>query len=98
MQRCSRCSMSLSVSPHRPLLPAQLHIPILLGALYIPPLFLQPEEKQKASAAFAKLQAAMGVLGITAEEQAAVWRVLAGIHHLGAAGACRGKGCSLLPP
>ncbi|XP_052547067.1 LOW QUALITY PROTEIN: unconventional myosin-XVIIIb [Tympanuchus pallidicinctus] len=51
--------------------------------------FSKPEEKQKASAAFAKLQAAMGVLGITAEEQVAVWRVLAGIHHLGAAGACR---------
>uniref|UniRef100_A0A669PEQ3 Myosin XVIIIB n=1 Tax=Phasianus colchicus TaxID=9054 RepID=A0A669PEQ3_PHACC len=51
--------------------------------------FSKPEEKQKASAAFAKLQAAMGVLGITAEEQMAMWRVLAGIHHLGAAGACR---------
>ncbi|OXB59142.1 hypothetical protein ASZ78_006689, partial [Callipepla squamata] len=51
--------------------------------------FLKPEEKQKASAAFAQLRAAMGVLGITAEEQAALWRVLASIHHLGAAGACR---------
>ncbi|NXJ01508.1 MY18B protein, partial [Psophia crepitans] len=49
----------------------------------------KPEEKQKASAAFARLQAAMGTLGITAEEQAAVWRVLAGIYHLGAAGACK---------
>lgn len=61
---------------------------------------LQPEEKQKASAMFAQLQAAMGTLGITAEEQAAVWRVLAGIYHLGAAGACKGTGgpaspCSL---
>ncbi|XP_064889709.1 unconventional myosin-XVIIIb isoform X2 [Columba livia] len=51
--------------------------------------FAKPEEKQKASAAFAQLQAAMGTLGITAEEQAAVWRVLAGIYHLGAAGACK---------
>ncbi|XP_072207016.1 unconventional myosin-XVIIIb [Excalfactoria chinensis] len=51
--------------------------------------FSKPEEKQKASMAFTKLQAAMDVLGITAEEQMAVWRVLAGIHHLGAAGACR---------
>uniref|UniRef100_A0A8C2TCW5 Myosin XVIIIB n=1 Tax=Coturnix japonica TaxID=93934 RepID=A0A8C2TCW5_COTJA len=51
--------------------------------------FSKPEEKQKASVAFTKLQAAMDVLGITAEEQVAVWRVLAGIHHLGAAGACR---------
>ncbi|XP_065595087.1 unconventional myosin-XVIIIb isoform X2 [Cyrtonyx montezumae] len=51
--------------------------------------FLKPEEKQKASAAFTQLRAAMGVLGITAEEQAALWRVLASIHHLGAAGACR---------
>lgn len=53
---------------------------------------LQPEEKQKASAAFSQLRAAMGTLGITAEEQAAVWRVLAGIYHLGAAGACKGTG------
>ncbi|XP_030357264.1 unconventional myosin-XVIIIb [Strigops habroptila] len=51
--------------------------------------FTKPEEKQKASAAFTQLQAAMGTLGITAEEQAAVWRVLAGIYHLGAAGACK---------
>ncbi|XP_063207045.1 unconventional myosin-XVIIIb isoform X1 [Chroicocephalus ridibundus] len=51
--------------------------------------FSKPEEKQKASAAFAQLQAAMGTLGITAEEQAAIWRVLAGIYHLGAAGACK---------
>ncbi|NXM36312.1 MY18B protein, partial [Oxyruncus cristatus] len=51
--------------------------------------FTKPEEKQRASAAFAQLRAAMGTLGITAEEQAAVWRVLAGIYHLGAAGACK---------
>ncbi|XP_065548963.1 unconventional myosin-XVIIIb [Lathamus discolor] len=51
--------------------------------------FTKPEEKQKASAAFAQLRVAMGTLGITAEEQAAVWRVLAGIYHLGAAGACK---------
>uniref|UniRef100_A0A8B9TRK7 Myosin motor domain-containing protein n=1 Tax=Anas platyrhynchos TaxID=8839 RepID=A0A8B9TRK7_ANAPL len=51
--------------------------------------FSKPEEKQRASAAFAQLQAAMGTLGITAEEQAAAWRVLAGIYHLGAAGACK---------
>ncbi|NXE82084.1 MY18B protein, partial [Cochlearius cochlearius] len=49
----------------------------------------KPEEKQKASAAFAQLRAAMGTLGITAEEQAAIWRILAGIYHLGAAGACK---------
>ncbi|XP_075574530.1 unconventional myosin-XVIIIb [Pelecanus crispus] len=51
--------------------------------------FSKPEEKQKASAAFAQLRAAMSTLGITAEEQAAVWRILAGIYHLGAAGACK---------
>ncbi|NXK92676.1 MY18B protein, partial [Formicarius rufipectus] len=51
--------------------------------------FTKPEEKQRASSAFAQLRAAMGTLGITTEEQAAVWRVLAGIFHLGAAGACR---------
>ncbi|KAM7089529.1 unconventional myosin-XVIIIb [Ciconia maguari] len=51
--------------------------------------FTKPEEKQKASAAFAQLRAAMGTLGITAEEQVAIWRILAGIYHLGAAGACK---------
>uniref|UniRef100_A0A8C0AVE2 Myosin XVIIIB n=1 Tax=Buteo japonicus TaxID=224669 RepID=A0A8C0AVE2_9AVES len=51
--------------------------------------FVKPEEKQKASVAFAQLRAAMGTLGITAEEQTAIWRVLAGIYHLGAAGACK---------
>lgn len=57
----------------------------------------QPEEKQKASVAFAQLRAAMATLGITAEEQAAVWRVLAGIYHLGAAGACKGMGAPASP-
>ncbi|XP_039580318.1 unconventional myosin-XVIIIb isoform X2 [Passer montanus] len=51
--------------------------------------FTKPEDKQRASVAFSQLRAAMGTLGITAEEQAAVWRVLAGIYHLGAAGACK---------
>lgn len=59
---------------------------------------LQPEDKQRASVAFSQLRAAMGMLGITPEEQAAVWRILAGIYHLGAAGACKGKGNPSLTP
>ncbi|KAM3661467.1 unconventional myosin-XVIIIb [Ammospiza maritima maritima] len=51
--------------------------------------FTKPEDKQRALVAFSQLRAAMGTLGITVEEQAAVWRVLAGIYHLGAAGACK---------
>ncbi|KAL2298425.1 hypothetical protein Nmel_015420 [Mimus melanotis] len=51
--------------------------------------FTKPEDKQRASVAFSQLRVAMGTLGISAEEQAAVWRILAGIYHLGAAGACR---------
>ncbi|NXT64975.1 MY18B protein, partial [Chaetops frenatus] len=51
--------------------------------------FTKPEDKQRASVAFSQLRAAMGTLGITAEEQAALWRILAGIYHLGAAGACK---------
>ncbi|XP_074410445.1 unconventional myosin-XVIIIb isoform X2 [Zonotrichia albicollis] len=51
--------------------------------------FTKPEDKQRALVAFSQLRAAMGTLGITAEEQGAVWRVLAGIYHLGAAGACK---------
>ncbi|XP_068190713.1 unconventional myosin-XVIIIb-like isoform X1 [Antennarius striatus] len=47
------------------------------------------EEKQRASVAFTKLLAAMETLGFSAGEQKAIWHVLAGIYHLGAAGACR---------
>ncbi|XP_053558065.1 unconventional myosin-XVIIIb [Bombina bombina] len=50
---------------------------------------IKPEEKQKASAAFEQLQSAMEALGFTANEQRSIWHVLAGIYHLGAAGACR---------
>ncbi|KAM4634781.1 unconventional myosin-XVIIIb [Polymixia lowei] len=47
------------------------------------------EEKQRASVAFTKLLAAMETLGFSASEQKALWHVLAGIYHLGAAGACK---------
>ncbi|XP_051906479.1 unconventional myosin-XVIIIb-like isoform X3 [Hippocampus zosterae] len=47
------------------------------------------EEKQRASVAFAKLQVAMETLGFSTSEQKAIWHVLAGIYHLGAAGACK---------
>ncbi|XP_059105711.1 unconventional myosin-XVIIIb-like [Peromyscus eremicus] len=50
----------------------------------------QPEDKQKAAAAFSQLRGAMELLGIAEEEQRAIWRVLAAIYHLGAAGACKG--------
>ncbi|XP_040319892.1 unconventional myosin-XVIIIb [Herpailurus yagouaroundi] len=49
----------------------------------------KPEDKQKAAAAFAHLQSAMETLGISEGEQRAIWRVLAAIYHLGAAGACK---------
>ncbi|KAG7234238.1 hypothetical protein INR49_005477 [Caranx melampygus] len=49
------------------------------------------EEKQRASVAFTKLLTAMGTLGFSAAEQKAIWHVLAGIYHLGAAGACKGN-------
>ncbi|KAK6476370.1 unconventional myosin-XVIIIb-like [Huso huso] len=49
----------------------------------------KPEEKQKASVAFGRLVAAMETLGFTANEQRAIWHVLAGIYHLGAAGVCK---------
>ncbi|XP_040915417.1 unconventional myosin-XVIIIb-like isoform X2 [Toxotes jaculatrix] len=47
------------------------------------------EEKQRASVAFTKLLTAMETLGFSASEQKAIWHVLAGIYHLGAAGACK---------
>uniref|UniRef100_A0A4W5PZQ5 Myosin motor domain-containing protein n=1 Tax=Hucho hucho TaxID=62062 RepID=A0A4W5PZQ5_9TELE len=48
------------------------------------------EEKQRASVAFTKLLVAMETLGFSANEQRAIWHVLAGLYHLGAAGACKG--------
>ncbi|MGH0177360.1 UNVERIFIED_CONTAM: hypothetical protein FKN15_075066 [Acipenser sinensis] len=51
----------------------------------------KPDEKQKASQQFTKLQAAMKVLGIASEEQRAIWLVLGAIYHLGAAGATKVK-------
>lgn len=56
-----------------------------------PPVCSQVEEKQRASVAFTKLLAAMETLGFSAGEQKAIWHVLAGIYHLGAAGACKGS-------
>ncbi|XP_053728507.1 unconventional myosin-XVIIIb-like isoform X2 [Synchiropus splendidus] len=47
------------------------------------------EEKQRASVGFTKLLVAMETLGFTAAEQKAIWHVLAGIYHLGVAGACK---------
>ncbi|KAF1517308.1 Unconventional myosin-XVIIIa, partial [Eudyptes sclateri] len=49
----------------------------------------QPEEKQKATQQFNKLQAAMKVMGISGDEQKAFWLVLGAIYHLGAAGATK---------
>lgn len=54
-------------------------------------LTLQPEEKQKATQQFSKLQTAMKVLGISPDEQKACWFILAAIYHLGAAGATKGN-------
>lgn len=51
----------------------------------------KPEEKQKASQQFSKLQTAMKVLGISPEEQKVCWLILAAIYHLGAAGATKGN-------
>ncbi|KAM7088383.1 unconventional myosin-XVIIIa isoform 3-T3 [Ciconia maguari] len=49
----------------------------------------KPEEKQKATQQFNKLQAAMKVMGISGDEQKAFWLVLGAVYHLGAAGATK---------
>ncbi|NXL56816.1 MY18A protein, partial [Chordeiles acutipennis] len=49
----------------------------------------KPEEKQKATQQFNKLQAALKVMGISSDEQKAFWLVLGAIYHLGAAGATK---------
>ncbi|KAM3874623.1 unconventional myosin-XVIIIb [Diretmus argenteus] len=66
----------------------QLHqLPEANSFNIIPP--TKVEEKQRASVAFTKLLAAMETLGFSAGEQKAIWHVLAGIYHLGTAGACK---------
>ncbi|XP_034557017.1 unconventional myosin-XVIIIa isoform X5 [Notolabrus celidotus] len=49
----------------------------------------KPEDKQRSSQQFTKLQAAMKVLGISSEEQKALWLILGAVYHLGAAGATK---------
>ncbi|XP_029963915.1 unconventional myosin-XVIIIa isoform X4 [Salarias fasciatus] len=49
----------------------------------------KPEDKQRASQQFTKLQAAMKVLGVSADEQKALWLILGAVYHLGAAGATK---------
>uniref|UniRef100_A0A669CJB0 Myosin XVIIIA n=1 Tax=Oreochromis niloticus TaxID=8128 RepID=A0A669CJB0_ORENI len=49
----------------------------------------KPEDKQRSLQQFTKLQAAMKVLGISSEEQKALWLILGAIYHLGAAGATK---------
>ncbi|XP_067306779.1 unconventional myosin-XVIIIa isoform X6 [Pseudorasbora parva] len=51
----------------------------------------KPEDKQKSSQQFTKLQAAMKVLGISSDEQKALWLILGAIYHLGAAGATKAE-------
>lgn len=79
----------IAALPHLPLLlPLPLPHPPLPS---LPHVRSQPEDKQKASQQFTKLQAAMKVLGISGEEQRAFWLVLGSIYHLGAAGASKGE-------
>ncbi|NXG82936.1 MY18A protein, partial [Stercorarius parasiticus] len=58
----------------------------------------KPEEKQKATQQFNKLQAAMKVMGISGDEQKAFWLILGAIYHLGAAGATKALSSFLHPP
>ncbi|NXY78602.1 MY18A protein, partial [Glareola pratincola] len=58
----------------------------------------KPEEKQKATQQFNKLQAAMKVMGISGDEQKAFWLILGAIYHLGAAGATKALSSLLHPP
>ncbi|XP_071540833.1 unconventional myosin-XVIIIa-like [Panulirus ornatus] len=58
-----------------------------------PNLFMTPlqrsEDRQKAGIAWARIRAALDVLGVSPDEQNAIWSVLAAIYHLGTAGAVR---------
>ncbi|KAI4890434.1 hypothetical protein NFI96_010803 [Prochilodus magdalenae] len=50
---------------------------------------IKVDEKQRATVEFGRLLAAMNTLGFSADEQRAIWHVLAGIYHLGVAGVCK---------
>nr|XP_045601371.1 unconventional myosin-XVIIIa-like isoform X13 [Procambarus clarkii] len=64
-----------------------------LDNLSEPNLFMTPlqrsEDRQKAGIAWARIRAALDVLGVSPDEQNAIWSVLAAIYHLGTAGAVR---------
>lgn len=77
------CTLLLNDSSTQPLHTLTFSLGFLLKQL-------QPEDKQKSAQQFAKLQAAMKVLNISAEEQKTFWLVLGAIYHLGAAGATKG--------
>ncbi|XP_072515670.1 unconventional myosin-XVIIIb-like [Salminus brasiliensis] len=47
------------------------------------------DEKQRATVDFGRLLVAMNTLEFSADEQRAIWHVLAGIYHLGVAGVCK---------
>ena len=51
---------------------------------------LQPEDRQKATQAWAKIQHSMTSLGVSSDEMRAVCHVLGAIYHLGVAGAATG--------
>ncbi|XP_064118351.1 unconventional myosin-XVIIIa-like isoform X3 [Macrobrachium nipponense] len=64
-----------------------------LDKLSEPNLFMTPlqrsEDRQKAGIAWARIRAALDVLGVSSDEQHAIWSVLAAIYHLGTAGAVK---------
>ncbi|XP_066966280.1 unconventional myosin-XVIIIa-like isoform X4 [Macrobrachium rosenbergii] len=64
-----------------------------LDKLSEPNLFMTPlqrsEDRQKAGIAWARIRAALDVLGVSPDEQHAIWSVLAAIYHLGTAGAVK---------
>lgn len=52
---------------------------------------LQSEDRQKAGIAWARIRAALDVLGVSPDEQNSLWCVLAAVYHLGTAGAVKGE-------
>lgn len=54
----------------------------------------RPEDRQKATGEFSRLCGAFTVIGVSDAEAKVIWSVLAGILHLGAAGAVRGSSSS----
>jgi myosin-18 len=71
-------------------MPHHLTVCVTTSLLTILSDLFQHEDKQKAMLEFARVCAAMQILGFSEAEIKVIWSVLSAVYHLGIAGAVRG--------